>query len=218
MIVPILLSLNASSAPILEEVLQLTPSAAGDLVLEGQQHATIASVLEVRGKGLQLPRIVQLELVEEAHETNSGCSRMRWTARFRHEQGESVDRAVLARTYGNAEIAIKTSAWCPKGDYVKLNTGVQIQDGFTALRQLERIRSVSEPIEFSCSDRTNTKLCSSSENIRLELTAQEPWAVSRKNDRLELWLGTPGQMVTTVRLSTGTDKIVAVSRSFPAPF
>lgn len=71
---------------------------------------------------------------------------------------------------------------------------------------------------FVCIDGTGSGLCDDAGRIREELAALQPWAVTRKKGHLELWKGTPGQVVTALRFQSQEPEHIDIERRIPAPF
>lgn len=217
MIVLALLALQSLSAPTLEIVTRLPPDAAGDLILRGNQHARIVAIDEVVTT-LQPPGITNLYLVEEALASEAGCSRKLWNATFRSEESADPSAATLMSAHSWYEIRLANSAFCPSNNYVRLNPRIDREAGFAALTILENIRAGAVKPKFSCADTTTSNLCRDFDAIRHELTMLSPWAVTRIDGNLELWLGTPGQVVTAVRFDLKEPGNVKIERRVPAPF
>jgi hypothetical protein len=202
---------------ILDDVLEMDVGAAGDLVLQGKPHGTVVAIEEESGT-MAPPFSKTLFLIEEAKYSGSKCQRKRWSATFHGSpNSESTDKT-LVRTHSTTEIALVSSEQCPSDGYVHLNPTIDAEQGFEALLTLEEIRSEDGGFRFECADRTSSGLCASPENIRDELNKISPWLVSRKHGGLELVLGTPGQIVTAVRIDPAEPRLVQVERRIPAPF
>lgn len=217
MIVAVAMLMQAPAPPTLAEVARLPPAAAGDLVLSGQQHGRIEAIVKPQAGGLEAPGVTERQFVEQAVAREQGCLRKRWTARFRVVSDANADAALLENTYSTTEITLSNSPVCPQGRYVHLNPGVDPQQAFDALVQLERVRSERHKMQFTCSDDTSSGLCTNARTTRRELAAITPWAVSREGRTLIFWLGVPGRAVTEVRFDTATPDRISVTRSIPAP-
>ena len=217
MIVATLLALQHSTAPNLEKVLRAEPIEAGELVLQGEQHGPVVNVETVE-ETMAPPGSARLNLFEQAAASGNECRRRRWTANFQDSpEDESTDK-ILSNVYSTTEIAFTDRQKCPSGKYVHLNPGISPEQGFSVLVSLNKIRSESRMFQFDCSDSTTSDLCSGAETIQHELARLDPWAISQKDGEFEIWLGTPGQIVTTVRFDPSHSTYVSVDRRIPAPF
>lgn len=201
----------------LNEVLPLPAAEAGDVVLSSNNHGLIVSVHEVNTQ-MQPPDVVQLQFVEEAARSEVGCSRTRWTATFQAGNGRTLGEAVLKSTSGTTEIKLTPANSCGQDDYVHLNPGLDKETGLAALMWLERVLAGSDDQRFVCADDTESGLCEDASKIRQELAALQPWAVTRQKGHLELWLGTPGQVVTALRFQPQEPELIDIERRIPAPF
>lgn len=217
MLLVTLLTLQPLAAPTLDEVLHLPPAVAGDLVLRGQAHGRIVSVQEVH-ETLQPPELTTLHLVEDSLASKGGCSRKRWQASFRRGVNAGSVSAALANVYSMTELKLSASANCGANGYVHLNPSMDVESGLAALVTLDKIRAGTATWRFACTDKTTSGLCKDDATIRRELTMLSPWSVTRRDSYVELWLGTRGQIVTTVRFRPEQPNAVEIERRIPAPF
>lgn len=209
--------LQQPAPPMLNEVLPLPAAEAGDLVLSGNNHGLIVSVHEVNTQ-MQPPDVVQLQFVEEAARSKGGCSRIRWTATFQAGNGRTLGEAVLKSISGTTEIKLTPANSCGQNDYVHLNPGLDKKMGFAALMWLEGVLAGSDDQRFVCADNTGSGLCDDAGKIRQKLAALQPRAVTRTRGHFELWLGTPGQVVTALRFQPQESELIDIERRIPAPF
>ncbi len=217
MIIETLLAVLTPSLLTLGEVIEKEPTMAGELVLSGHQHNTVVAVEEVEEE-MAPANSTRLHLVEKASVLGNRCQRRRWTATFQDLPSDDTAAKILTGTYSTTEITISDAGICPSVGYTHLNPSVDAQQGFAALAILEKLRSGSVQAEFECVDRTSSDLCSSPETIRDELNKLSPWAVTLREGDLELWLGTPGQTVTAVRINPTRPQWAGIERRIPAPF
>ena len=199
--------------PTLAEIERLSPSAAGELALAGQDHGPVVSVVLQPTRAMDPPGMVTLELVERAVAHVGGCSRKRWTLYFHRR-----DTAASSPPWHATEVALLRSGTCPDGEYVHMNPGIESPQAFEALRHLDEIRMPRSRVTFSCSDRTSSRLCASSRTIRRELARMSPWAVMREGDATILWMGVRGGVVTEVRYRAASPNRITVRRRIPPPF
>lgn len=217
MIAATLLAVLTPSLLTLGEVIEEEPSMAGELVLRGKQNNAVVTVEEVEEE-MDPPKSTRLHLVEKASVSGNRCQRKRWTATFQDLPSDDSATEVLTGVYSTTEITISDAESCPCEGYIHLNPLIDVQQGFAALAILEELRFGGGKAEFECVDRTSSNLCSSPETIRDELNRLSPWAVSRGDGDLELWLGTPGQTVTAVRINPTRPQRARIERRMPAPF
>lgn len=210
-------AIASSAVPTLADILRLTPAAAGERVLAGRAHAPIVAVVEPPQRGPAPPGEIALQLVEAAAAQDGGCTRQRWSARFGHGADTGREAARLAGVHTSTEIALSRGGACPDAPYVRLNPGAAPDAGFAALGQLERIRFRQARVRLTCTDSTVSGLCEVGGTVR-ELAALTPWAISCAGAEMVIWLGTPGQTVTEVRLNAAMPDRAVVSRRVPAPF
>jgi hypothetical protein len=194
----------------------LPPAAAGELVLDGQDHGPIETVARRPANGMDPPGLTQLELVEAAVVDADGCVRKRWTASF--IQPPAGEAKLTDAVYSGTEISTALSGRCPDQSYVHLNPGVARAEAVAVLDRLERIASGRIKPDFTCKDTTGSVLCNDIVTFRRALRRLRPWAVTREDGAMLVWLGVPGEAVTEVRFEPGPGNRVAVSRSYPPPF
>jgi len=200
--------------PTLAEIERLSPAAAGELALAGQDHGPIVSVVHRQGRGMDPPGLVSVELVERAVTHGAGCSRKRWTLAFFRR-----DAAALSPPVPTTEVALLRSGTCPDGEYVDMNPDMESVQAFEALRYLDEIRLPQSRVRFSCSDRTSSHLCASPRTIRRELARISPWAVMQEGNVTIMWLGVRGGgVVTEVRYRAASPGRITVRRRIPPPF
>jgi hypothetical protein len=218
MILMTMVLLATQAPPTLGALANLSPGAAGEIVLAGKDHEPVAKIVAPAGRGMDPPGMVERQLVERPVAGPQGCSRRRWIARFSHTPGVAEDEATLSSVWASTEVALPGAAGCPDDGYVHLNPGLGASQALPALRYLDDIRLGDAPAEFTCSDETASGLCADPGKIRQALAKLSPWAVTRQNGQMVFWLGTPGQAVTEVRYSPNRLDQVTVSRRIPAPF
>jgi len=99
--------LMAAAAPVsLAEFEQMTPEAAGDIILAGHDHASIVAIERPSRGGLTPPNTFQFWLVEQPVVSDAGCTRKRWYVSFRHPPGTPRDDAHVTDTVSGMEIAL----------------------------------------------------------------------------------------------------------------
>ena len=218
MIVVAMLLMQASAPSTFSDIVRLPPNVAGDLVLHGQPHGRIEAVEAPTG-GMNAPGMTDGQLVEQPVASGPGCIRRRWTMRFRARPDADPSTGTLESVASATEIALKRLGGCPAGQYVHLNPGVDTEQGFDALLELERIRLGTRRVPITCTDRTSSDLCANDASTRLALGMVTPWAVSREFGDVLVWLGTPGRgSLTEARFNLPVADYLIVRRSIPAPF
>ncbi|WP_312487572.1 hypothetical protein [Sphingomonas sp.] len=180
------------------EARQLPSAVAGERLLKGVDHARIEAFLAPAG-GMNAPGVVDANLVEQPSATAQGCTRRRWTVRFRASPNDALDRAMPEDRYATTEIARAKPSRCTSTNYVHLNPGVGTSQGFAVLDQLDRLRFDKAKFTVRCLDQTRSDLCNSEAKISYELARLEPWNISANSGGFLIWLGTPGGTVTEVR-------------------
>jgi hypothetical protein len=208
----------AQAAPTLASIEGLSPEAVGELVLQGREHGTVVKVAPAAQGHLDPPGLVKLELTERATAIPEGCVRRRWIATFRQAPGAAEPAATLSDAWAATEVALRPSSGCPAGRFVHVNYGLGIKDALGALEYLDHIRRNKGRVRFSCSDSTGSALCRNSGTTRQELVKLSAWAVTRRGGMTELWLGEPGQIVTSVIYSEALPDRITVKRSVPHSF
>ena len=208
---------QVAPAPTFAEFKRLAPSIAGDLVLQGQTHGRIDSIIAPVG-GLTAPGVVEAELVEQPVATEQGCVRKRWTVSFSAPPNADIDTATLDHSHSATEIGMPGTHGCRTASYAHLNPGIDRALGFRSLTALERIRLGARNLRFQCSDETSSGLCRDDRSILRVLNTLTPWAISRDANDVLIWLGTPGGIVTEVRFDLAEPSRVRVTRHIPAPF
>ncbi|MBB3911658.1 hypothetical protein [Sphingomonas desiccabilis] len=200
------------------QVRELSPAAAGDAILGDEQHGPIER-FEAPTGGMNVPGLIEGQLVERPVPSALGCVRRRWTVKFRAAPGADISTAkVQSGTYSTREISPSSDGICPAGDYVRLSPGVSVEQGWDALAKLKEIRTGVSATRFECSDTTSSGLCDDSKAIRVALRTLTPWAITRDDDDVLIWLGVRGGIVTEVRFNSAQPSRVLVTRKVPAPF
>jgi hypothetical protein len=202
----------ASSAPTLAEVNRLPPAAAGDLVLQGKDHAPIEEVTTPPPQPLTPPGWSELHLVERPVLIGRACSRTRWVATFARDFNAPESSSALRNTYGRPELGLAPSGQC-SGTYVHLNLGIAPGKAVTALEQLEQIRTGQRKVHFACSDSTSSDLCRDDATIRRGLARLTPLVVSPHGKAVVFWLDS---MTSVGFLPEDLDEVV-VTRAVPPP-
>ena len=218
MILMTMVLLATQGPPTLGALANLSPRAAGEIVLAGKDHEPVARIVVPTGQGADPPGMVERQLVEPPVAGPQGCSRRRWTARFSHAPGVAEGEAALSSVWASTEVALPGAAGCPDDGYVHLNPGLERIQALPALRYLDDIRQGDAPAKFTCSDETASGLCGDPKALRRTLAGLSPWAVTRQNGQMVFWLGVPGEVVTEVRYSPDRLDQITVSRRIPAPF
>lgn len=199
-------------APTLAAVERLSPAAAGELALAGQAHGPVESVERVV-MHMAPPGVHELEMLERPVKVADGCLRKRWTVAFLEQPGRE---AVMTGAQGVDQLSLAPSGACPTGRYVHLNPGLEPSQGFATLRDLQAFTAGRDATGFTCTDETTTGLCKDPSAVRREVGRLRPWAITRVDGDMAVWLGVPGEAVTEVRFKAAGD--VAVSRRIPNPF
>lgn len=201
----------------LSAVDRLSPLTSGAVVLAGRDHGKIESVGRVYGD-MSPPGMIEVELLERPVVGREGCSRRRWTASFKQSPGAEEGDAVLSTVSSVPEVALGRSGVCPSGRYARLAPSVTSSEAFSALKKLDAVRRERSKIEVACSDSTPSNLCADTRTVLAELRRIRPWAILRDGEVSVIWLGTPGGVVTEVRLDPARPGRIGVSRRIPAPF
>ncbi|MDZ7281894.1 hypothetical protein N4G62_07620 [Sphingomonas sanguinis] len=196
---------------------RLPPTVAGERLLKGVQHGPIEAFVAPVG-GMNAPGVIDANLVERPIATTQGCTRIRWTVRFRADPDDALDHAIPDDRYPMTEIAPSKASGCPTADYVHLNPGVTLSQGFDILEQLDRLRSGEAKFAIQCADQTHSGLCDSEATIPAKLSRLKPWNISADPNGFLIWLGTPGQTVNEVRFDSRQPDHAWVGRYYPAPF
>jgi hypothetical protein len=212
-----LMILQPEAALSFGEARRLPPPVAGERLLKGVDHGRIEAFVAPAG-GINAPGVIDANLVERPSATVQGCTRRRWTVRFRADPNDALDRAMPKDHYQTTEIARAKPSRCPTADYVHLNPGVETSQGFAVLEQLDRLRFGKAKFVIQCTDQTNSELCNRGAKIPYELAHLKPWNISASPNGFVLWLGTPGRTVTEVRFDAREPNHVSISRNIPAPF
>lgn len=217
MLAAALMLIQSASIPTLGELAALSPSSAGTLVLRGEPHGLVESVVEPNVIGLSLPYTVERHLVERPLFDGEGCVRTRWTVEFVGSPGKNINDARLSNKRRSLEIIKSLSPVFPAGQYVHLSTGLDSAAGFAALSQLEELRSGRRSVQFVCSDETSSKFCGTPTVICAALKKLTPWMLTREGSAILVTLGERGSAATIVRFDSIRPNIIGVSRSYPAP-
>ncbi len=167
---------------------------------------------------MNAPGVIDAHLVERPLATTQGCTRVRWTVRFRADPNDALDHAIPEDRYPMTEIARSKASECPNADYVHLNPGVTLSQGFAVLEQLDRLRSRKAKFAIQCADQTQSGLCDREAAIPAELSRLKPWNISADPNGFLIWLGTPGGTVSEVRFDSREPRRASISRAIPAPF
>lgn len=218
MILMTMVLLATQGPPTLSALANLSPRAAGEIVLAGKDHEPVAKIVIPTDRGADPPGMVERQLVERPVAGPQGCSRRRWIARFSHAPGVAEGEAALSSVWASTEVALPRAAGCPDDGYVHLNPGLEAAQALPALRYLDDVRRGDAPAKFTCSDETASGLCADPGKIRQALAKLSPWAVTRQDGQTIFWLGGPGQAVTEVRYPLSRPDQVTVRRRIPAPF
>jgi hypothetical protein len=201
----------------LSQVQLLSPEAAGDAVLRGQQHGPI-ELFEAPTGGMLPPGMIEGHFVERPTIAGSACVRRVWTVTFRAEPSADIATAKAESTYSGQEITLSAKGICPSGRYTHLDPGIDADQGRKALEKLHEVTAAKYRTVFRCSDKTSSDLCSSDKFIRTALRSMKPWAITSRDGDILIWLGEKGSAVTEVRFKPGHKSDVFVKRSIPAPF
>jgi hypothetical protein len=201
----------------LSQVQELSPEAAGDAILSGQQHGPIET-FETPTGGMPLPGMIDGKLVERPTIVGLACVRRVWTVKFRAKPGADIATAQSERTYSSQEVMLPTKGICPSGRYVHLNPGVDVDQGREALTKLYDVSALTSRTVFRCSDETSSGLCKGNKAVGAAIRGMKPWAITSRDGDILIWLGEAGNTVTEVRFKSGQLSQVFVQRRIPAPF
>jgi hypothetical protein len=207
---------SPEAPPSIASIEDLEPSAIGEIVLKGREHGIVESVTPDRG--LDPPGVVRLNLTERPSAILRGCVRRKWTATFRHRPGVGEKTAILSDAFMTTEASLPTVSGCSNGEFAHVNPGMSVDEALSALRHLMQVRNGKAKVRFSCSDSTGSRLCRTPRTIRRELAKLPAWAVTKRDGKIEFWLGDRGQTVTAVSYSETWLDQVSVERRIPAPF
>lgn len=216
MIAVLLMSVQAPLT--LGETLRLPPTEAGDRALAGLQHGPIVTVERLPPAHLMPPGWVMVEMKEAPRREAQGCVRTVWVLRFIHDPSSPEDAARISSFGPRPEIALTSSQGCPETGYAKFAGKLTIPLAFSALQRLDSVIAGKDKRQIVCRNTTPSYLCENRQTTLRELAAIRPWMVTDHNGPLEIWLGTPGQVITTVTFDSDPNLPLVVSRLVPAPF
>lgn len=212
-----LLSFLLAAPLTLAESLQLPPGQAGDLALGGKPHAPITEVERLRPSGLMPPGMIDVDMREAPVAIDGGCIRKAWRVSFAHGPDAPAEAAAVRSSYAQSQIALATAAGCADASFTGVGGKLTAQAALTALRELERLKAGNGETSIHCEDRTQSRLCRGTAHVKRELAQLKPWLVTDQRGSVQIWLGTPGQVVTIITLPAANGGDVMVSRSIPAP-
>jgi hypothetical protein len=205
-------------AAALRDVEQLSPAAAGDLLLRDRPHGPIISMSRVARMTMDPPGVSEFELFEAPRRMPGGCARRRWKASFVSGRSGGPDDAAFRDAYAAEEIALAGRAGCPGSNYVYVNPGLDIEPALRMLRTFQQVTSGALRVSFTCKTLEHDPLCKSRASIQAAVARTPPWVVSLIGDSAEFWLKTPGGTVTKVRFEGDCPRHVSVAREIPPPF
>ncbi|WP_347093013.1 hypothetical protein [Sphingomonas parapaucimobilis] len=213
----LVLALQMGGALSFGEARRLPPVVAGERLLKGVDHRPIETFIAPAG-GMNAPGVIDVDLVERPFAIDQGCSRIRWTVRFRASPNDMLDHATPEGRHQTTEIARAKPTGCSTANYVHLNPGVDTLQGFAILEQLHRFLSGKAKFVIQCADETASGLCDKEAAIPAELARLKPWNISASPNGFLIWLGTPGKTVSEIRFDPHRPGRAWVNRSVPAPF
>lgn len=218
MLLPFALLLQTAPAPTLVTVEKLPPERAGELLLAGRAAAPIVATVRPRPIGPGVPGLIDYELIESARAVPGGCLRRRWRASFAGKHPATPENAVFASARPVEEVALAESKRCPASDYSGLQLGTSAAQGLVILARFRDTLTKPGKIEFACKSEVASGLCATAAATRSALRAERVWMITDRGEASELWLGTPGQVVTIVRFNPDAPRQMSVLRKIPAPF
>jgi len=205
------------AAPTIGSIRSLSPQAIGHVVLRGRDHGIVEKVEPPAVRALEPPGFVILELTERSIAIANGCVRRRWTATFSRPPGAAESAAIFHDAYAATQVALRSASTCSDGKFAHVNPGLSIEEALSALRHLRQVSSGKAKVRFSCSDSTGSSLCRSPKMIERELARLTAWAVTKRDGKIEFWLGKGEQAVTAVTYSETSLDQVTVERRVPPP-
>ncbi|WP_267396733.1 MULTISPECIES: hypothetical protein [unclassified Sphingomonas] len=208
---------QATDTVSLAQIRAMPPVVAGDVILRDQQHGPIEAFESPTG-GMNAPGMIDGQLVERPTATGPGCVRTRWTVKFQAAPGADISAATVIGTYPTREISWILGNVCPSGEYVHLNPGISVDQGWEALTGFRQVSAVASRTKYKCADTTSSGLCKGNKAISAALRTLAPWAITQDADEVRIWLGVPGDVVTEVRFDLKHLSQVVVTRKVPAPF
>lgn len=207
--------LAATAAPTLEEITRLPPAAAGELALAGHPHAPIVEIR--RGwPGSLPPGLTELLMTERPTALpGGGCMRRQWSVGFRRD---AVPYR-LEGAFASTEITVRSGRDCPTTGYVEIGDGVSADRAVGEMTRVQGWWAGNNPPHYRCTDHTDSRLCATSAELRLQLARTTPWMIKREREEIVLWMGQRGGVVTELRYVPGDRVTTAtVTRFIPAPF
>jgi hypothetical protein len=207
----------APAAPTLAQVEAVSPRRAGELLLGGRMLRPVVSVRRAPSASINPPGWIEVELFEAPRAATGGCVRQYWQAVFRKNVNNPDETAVFQRADPRVQVALADRG-CGSPAYADVQAGVSTDRALHLLRTMRRIAVGAAATSFDCKDETSRALCGTPRTIRAELRKLSPWQVKESNGIAELWLGTPGQIVTAVTFDADRPRAVSVTRRIPAPF
>lgn len=202
----------------LGEALNLPPHQAGDRVLTSASHGQIIEMEVLPPRGMNPPGIVEVDMREATRTLNEGCHRQSWRVTFLHGPGQTKEDARPLSSYANQQVTLKSANSCAGVMFAVIGGSLSTDQALTALTVLQKAVSTKRTLRIVCDDQTRSELCRTEADLRRELRRLSPWVVTNQNGVTEIWLGTPGQVITKVIMSGTMDRISKVERSVPPPF
>lgn len=209
---------TAQPAVTLGEALSLPPDQAGDCVLSSASHGQIIEMEVLPPRGMNPPGIVEVDMREATRTLTGGCHRQSWRVTFLHGPGQTREDARPLSNYASQQVALKSANSCAGAMFAVIGGSLSTDQALTALTVLQKAVSTKRPLKIVCDDKTRSGLCGGKAVLRQELRRLSPWIVTNQHGVTEIWLGTPGQVITKVNMSGTMDRITKVERSVPAPF
>lgn len=214
----IILLLMAAPSPLtLREALSLPPEQVGDRALADWQHGKIVTVVREPDR-MKPPGTVEVRMQEAPLAISQGCVRNGWVVTFAHDAATPEANAVVKSGYARPEVLLTRSAQCPDSGYVRVGTTLSAPVALAALRTLEDVVRRKTKRQIICRNETPTNLCKNDRTTFREMSAISPWLVTNQSGPIEIWLGTPGQMITIVTFDKATNGALRITRKIPAPF
>jgi hypothetical protein len=201
----------------LAQVESVSAQRAGQLLLGGRMLRPVVTVQRAPSDSMNPPGWIEVELFEAPRAASGGCVRQYWRAVFQKNVNEPDATAVFQRADHRSQVGLADRG-CGSPAYADVQAGVSTERALRLLRTMRHIAVGAAATSFDCREETSTDLCGTPRMVRAELRNLSPWYVKESGGIAELWLGTPGQIVTAVTFDSDRPRTVSVTRRIPAPF
>lgn len=213
----IFLLLGAQAPLTLAEALALPPEQAGDRALAALEHGPIVSV-ERAPQGIGPPGLPTVIMREKVQQAALGCFRNGWSVIFRFSYDRPEDDSPVSKVFPRDEVMLGAFEACPEVGYTRVGSDLSAAQALAALDTLNQVVQRKKKPLIICKDETSTAFCRSNKTALRELGRIKPWLVTNQSGPVEIWLGTPGQMITIVTFDKAADGALRIVRKIPAPF